>query len=347
MVIKRPRDRYKKITGKRFDKNNFKGEIMKIRIINSKDVKKALSMVEAINIMEDAFKQFSSNNAIVPLRSRIQGEKGTTLLMPAFLKESKALGIKLVSVYQDNKKYNLPAVNGLVLVFDPETGLPLAMIEGASLTSLRTGALGGLAAKWLSRKNAKTATLFGAGIQGLSQLEALFAVRSIEHVNIMDHSKSSARRLASIIKNFKEAPEVQTDISVNKAVESSDIIITATNSSKPVFDGNYIQQGTHITGVGSFTPKMEELDAKTMEISKIIVDSKEACMAEAGEIIANNAKIHGEIGEIITAKKKGRENEAEITFFKTVGIAVQDAAAGAAILKQAERKNIGQIIQFD
>lgn len=320
---------------------------MKIRIINSKDMKKAISMADTIEILEKAFKEFSCGNAMVPLRSRIEGEKGTTLLMPAFLKESNSLGIKLVSVYENNRKYNLPTVNGLVIVLDPETGIPLAMIEGASLTALRTGALGGLAAKWLSNKNAKTATLFGAGIQGFSQLEALFAVRSIEQVNIMDRSDRSAQRIAAIVKSFKNSPEVKTDIPVNEAVASSDIIITATNSYKPVFDGNYIQPGTHITGVGSFTPDMEELDAKTMEISKIIVDSKDACLAEAGEIIANKAEIHAEIGEIIAGRKKGRENKEEVTFFKTVGIAIQDAATGTAILTQAEKKNIGQVIDFD
>ncbi len=310
-------------------------------------MKKAISMTDTIEILEKAFKEFSCGNAIVPLRSRIEGGKGTTLLMPAFLKESNSLGIKLVSVYENNRKYNLPTVNGLVIVLDPETGIPLAMIEGASLTALRTGALGGLAAKWLSNKNAKTATLFGAGTQGLSQLEALFAVRSIEQVNIMDRSDRSAQRIAAIVKNFKSSPEVKTDIPVNEAVASSDIIITATNSSKPVFDGHYIQPGTHITGVGSFTPDMEELDAKTMEISKIIVDSKDACLAEAGEIIANKAEIYAEIGEIIVGRKKGRENKDEVTFFKTVGIAIQDAATGTAILTQAEKKNIGQVIDFD
>ncbi len=320
---------------------------MKIRIINSKDMKKAISMADTIEILEGAFKEFSCKNAMVPLRSRIEGNKGITLLMPAFLKESNSLGIKLVSVYENNRKYNLPTVNGLVIVLDPETGIPLAMIEGASLTALRTGALGGLAAKWLSEKNAKTATLFGAGTQGLSQLEALFAVRSIEQVNIMDRSSRSAQRLAAIVKNFKGSPEVKTDVPVNEAVASSDIIIAATNSSKPVFDGNYIQPGTHITGVGSFTPDMEEFDARTMEISKIIVDSKDACLAEAGEIIANKAEIYAEIGEILAGKKKGRENNKEITFFKTVGIAIQDAATGTAILKQAEKKNIGQVIDFD
>ncbi len=320
---------------------------MKIRVINSKEIKKAISMSDTIEILENAFKEFSCNNAIVPLRSGIKGQNGTTLLMPAFLKAPKALGIKIVSVYQDNIKYNLPTVNGMVIVLDPETGIPLAIIEGATLTALRTGALGGLAAKWLSKEDAKTATLFGAGIQGMSQLEALFAVRSIKHVNIMDRSELSAQQLASIVKKFKNSPEVRTDISPDEAVASSDIIITATNSSRPVFNGSYVQPGTHITGVGSFTPDMEELDPITIKIAKIIVDSREACLAEAGEIIANKAEIHAEIGEIITGKKQGRKDQKEITFFKTVGIAIQDTATGAAIFKQAEKKNIGQIIEFN
>lgn len=319
---------------------------MQIRIIRSDEVKKSLPMAEAVEVMENAFKQFSRKTAEVPLRVRIQSEKGITLFMPAYLKESKDLSIKLVSVYDNNKKINLPTVNGMVIIIDPETGLPSAMIEGSSLTALRTGALGGLAAKWLSRKDAATATLFGAGIQGRSQLEALFTVRAIKQVNIMDHSEASAQRLALIVRTFKGKPEVKTNIPVNRAIASSDIIITATNSTKPVFNGNLLKPGTHITGVGSFTPEMEELDAKTIKISKIIVDSKDACMAEAGELIANKADIHAEIGEVLTGIKQGRENEKEITFFKTVGIAVQDAAAGGEILRQAKAKNIGQVIEF-
>ncbi len=319
---------------------------MQLRIIKSEEVKTTLPMRNAIEIMEKAFKEFSQKNAVMPLREKIESEKGITLFMPSYLKQSKALGIKLVSVYGENINQNLPIVNGMVITINPETGIPSAIIEGSSLTALRTGALGGLAAKWLSRENSKIVTLFGAGVQGLSQLEALFEVRSIELVNIMDSSKESAERLASIVKELKGKPKVQTDIPINKAIESSDIIITATNSSKPVFDGNYIRPGTHITGIGSFTPEMEELDSKTIEIAKIIVDSKEACMAEAGEIIKNKGKIYAEIGDILTGQKTGRKNNEEITFFKTVGLAIQDAAIGAEILKQAEQNNIGQTISL-
>lgn len=319
---------------------------MKIRIIRSEEVKRTLSMAEAIKVMENAFEQFALGNTEIPLRGKISSEKGTTLLMPSYLKKSGDLGIKLISVYANNRNYKLPTVNGMVLILDPETGLPLSIIEGSSLTALRTGALGGLAAKWLSRENSETVTLFGAGIQGISQLEALFSIRGIKKVNIIDRSKISANGLASIVKNFKGSPEVETKIPINEAVASSDIIITATNSVKPVFDGNYVRPGTHITGVGSFTPDMEELDAKTVAISKIVVDSRNACMEEAGELIANNAKIHAEIGEILTGIKTGRENDKEITFFKTVGIAVQDAAVGAKIFRLAEIRDIGQIIEF-
>jgi ornithine cyclodeaminase/alanine dehydrogenase-like protein (mu-crystallin family) len=318
---------------------------MKIRILTSDDVKAALPMPKAIDIMKDAFGQLSAGKATVPLRSKISSDKGDTLLMPAYLHGSQDLGIKIVSIYKDNPLKGLPTVTAIVIVLDSQTGQPRALIEGDSLTATRTGATGGLASEFLARRNAKTVALFGAGVQARAQLQGLMAVRSIVQVNLFDLSASAAQKLAGEIASWPDAPAVNLVSNSKEAIQNVDIIITATTSSKPVFDGNEIKPGTHITGVGSYTPQMQEVDETTARRARIIVDSREACLAEAGDIIIPRATIAAELGEIVNGLKPGRQSPEEITFFKTVGVAVADATAAAAVLNEAEKKELGTVIE--
>ena len=319
---------------------------MKLRILTAADVRAALPMEKAIDIMAQAFSQLSAGQATVPLRTHVPTDKGVTLLMPAFLHQTRQMAVKLVSIYNGNLALGLPTVPGLVMVFDPETGMPKALMEGHSLTSIRTGAAGGLAARILSRPDSAHIVLFGAGTQGLAQLTAVMAVRTITMVHIFDRDPAAAEKLASIIGRFPNHPEIILFSDHEAALRSADIVITATTSSQPVFDGRYIQPGTHITGVGSFKPDMQEVDAETARKARIIVDSREACLAEAGDIIQSGAQIHAEIGEVINGTSSGRENDKQITFFKTVGVAVQDAAAAAAVLAAAESQDLGNIISL-
>ncbi len=320
---------------------------MQIRILTHDDVQTALPMPEAIDIMKNAFGQLSAGNATVPLRSKISSDRGDTLLMPAYLRSSQDLGIKIVSIYKDNLSLGLPTVTAIAIVLDPQTGLPKALIDGDSLTAIRTGATGGLASELLSRRNSKTVALFGAGVQGRAQLQGVMTVRSITQVNLIDLSLSAAQKLADEISTWASAPTVNLVSNPREAIQDADIIITATTSSDPVFNGNDLRPGTHITGVGSYTPQMREVDEITVGRAMIVVDSREACLSEAGDIIIPKAAIDAEIGEIINGFKKGRQTDHEITFFKTVGVAVEDAAAAAAILAEAEENGLGTVIELN
>ena len=317
---------------------------MKLRILSAQDVKDAIGMSEAIKAMRVAFGEFSSGKAMMPLRSRFHVPDGITLMMPAFLPSIKAMGIKVVSVFEKNPSLGLPVVGAIVIVLNPDTGFPLAVINGASLTALRTGAAGGLAADLLSRKDSKTIALFGAGVQARAQLEGVLTVRSISSVKIFDRVRASAEKLAEEI--LGTISDVSVVGSPKEAVSDADIVITATTSTSPVFDGGDLKPGTHVTGVGSFTPQMQEIDEKTIRRARVVVDSKEACMAETGDIILSNASISAEIGEIVNGKKPGRQNDEEITFFKSVGLAVQDAAAAAAVLRSAEENGLGMMVEL-
>ena len=319
---------------------------MNIRILTAADVRAALSIVEAIDAVARAYSQLSAGKATMPLRSRFHTEKGVTLLMPAHLHESGDFAVKIVSVYADNPKLGLPTVAATVLAMDPQTGLPLALMEGDSLTALRTGAAGGVAARYLAREDAGTVALFGAGVQARSQLRAAMAVRNIKHVWIVDPFAAAAQRMADEISGWPDAPAVTLADSPKTAVTQADIVLAATTATTPLFDGNDLKPGTHVTGVGSFTPQMQEIDAATVRRARVVVDQRDAAMAEAGDIIIGKAVIDAEIGEIINGEKPGRQSDEEITFFKSVGLAVQDAVTAAAVLKAAEKKGLGTVIEM-
>jgi ornithine cyclodeaminase/alanine dehydrogenase-like protein (mu-crystallin family) len=239
------------------------------------------------------------------------------------------------------------------MVVDPNTGEPKAILNGEMLTALRTGAGGGLAADLLARPDARTVAVFGSGVQARAQLEAVCVVRQVKEVRIFGRSPSSVEQFAAEVAAWPEAPKVLIAGSRRDAVVGADIVIAATTSDKPVFDGRDLAPGTHVTGVGSYAPHMQEVDEETVGKAKIIVDSLQACLAEAGDLIVALEKnvitkvdIHAELGQIVNGERPGRESREEITFFKSVGLAVQDAAAANEVLRAAEAQGLGTVVEL-
>jgi ornithine cyclodeaminase/alanine dehydrogenase-like protein (mu-crystallin family) len=312
-------------------------------------------MSEAIEVMRSAYGQLSANEADMPLRTRLETDQGLVLLMPAFLRQSRELGFKMVSIWGDNPAKGLPAVIAIATVLDPDTGLPLALINGEALTAIRTGAGGGLATDLLARPDAGIVAVFGSGVQARAQLEAACVVRQIQEVRIFGIDPASVDQFAAEVRNWPDPPEqVLVAGTRREAVEDADIIITATTSDKPVFDGRDLSPGTHVTAIGAFTPQMQELDEITIQrADKIVVDSLQACLAEAGDLVIpiekhliSKVDIHGEIGEIVNGNKVGRDSAEEITVFESVGVAVQDAAAASRILQAAEAQGLGTVVEL-
>lgn len=320
---------------------------MPIRILSAADIRAALPMPKAIDAMRHAYSQLSAGKATVPPRQHISTDKGVTLFMPAHLHEKGEFGIKVVSVYDNNPNLDLPRITATVLVLDPATGAPKAFMDGSSLTAIRTGAGGGVATDLLARQDAKQVGLFGAGVQARAQLQAVMAVRDIVCVNLISRTQASAQQLATEISAWPDAPEVNFVSRPQQVVEAADIVLCATTSGTPLFDGNALQPGTHITAVGSFTPEKREVDTTTIRrANRIVVDSREACLEEAGDLIIPNAQIDAEIGEIVNGDKQGRQSNDDITFFKSVGVAVQDAVAGAVVLAAAEAEGLGIVVKM-
>lgn len=322
---------------------------MQIRILSADDVRACVDMPAAIDAVREAFAALSAGQVTVPVRLALETEHGVTLFMPAHLRDSGNAAAKMVSVNPGNVAKGLPVIHAVVLVLDVETGRPTALIDGTWLTALRTGAVGGLAADLLARRDAKTVALFGAGVQARTQLEAVRCVREITDVRVVSPSGVSADRLVAELTGVRA---LRVD-DANEAIAGADIIIAATSSSTPVFDGSQVEPGTHVTGVGSYTLDMREVDAALISRARIIVDQREAVMEEAGDIVGpirdgviDETAIVAEIGEVVLGRVPGRTSDTDITFFKSVGNAVQDVAVAARVLAAAEAEGRGVVVDL-
>lgn len=323
-----------------------------MRLITRSDVQQSISMRDAVEVVKGAFKELSAGRADIPLRIALPQPKreGVTLFMPGYLSDSESLAIKVVSVHNRNAERNLPRINAIVIVIDPATGQPIAAIEGGYLTALRTGAASGAATDLLARRDAEVAAIIGAGVQARTQLLAVAAVRPIKQFRIYArHRKSVEEMIAEMRPQLEPSIELFPADSPSQAVREALVICAATTSSTPVFDGADLRSGAHVNGAGSYKPEMQEIDCKTLErASKIVVDSREGALAEAGDLLVaiergkiQSSDIYAEIGEIAAGLKPGRESDDGITYFKSVGNAAQDAAIAQAIYQRALRDNLG------
>ncbi|MFN7945924.1 MAG: ornithine cyclodeaminase family protein [Blastocatellia bacterium] len=327
-----------------------------MRLLTRSDVERAVTMRAAVEIIRQAFSELSTGQAVVPLRTVVEQRQhdGVTLFMPGYLRGSESLAIKVASVHHRNRERSLPLIHALVIVIDPATGQPVAAMEGGYLTALRTGAASGVATELLARKGAEIAAVIGAGGQSRTQILALASVRQLRRVLIFDREPEKVQALiAGLQPQLSDAIELRAATSAAEAVRQAHVICTATTSRTPVFNGADVQPGTHINAIGAYTPEMQEVDCTTLQrAAKIVIDSHEGALAEAGDLLIalergaiQLSDIYGELGEIAAGLKPGRESDDEITYFKSVGNAAQDAAIAHAIYQQALQHNLGT--EFD
>ncbi len=321
-----------------------------MRILTADDVRAAVPMPDAIEAVKSGFIALSTGRAEVPLRPVLKTPKGVTLYMPAYLHGEPFSVVKVVSVYPENPSRDLPTVIAAVLVLDAETGEILALMDGTSLTAIRTGAASGLATDLLARPDARILGVIGAGVQARTQVEAVCAVRPIEEIRI--YSLAGAEEMADEIRDLYEARVIVAE-SAHQALEGADVIVAATNSKTPVVRKVDVSPGTHINGIGSFTPEMQEVADDVVAVAKIVVDHRESAWAEAGDLIIARDKgviseddVYAEIGELAAGLKPGRSDPDEITFFKSVGNAVQDAAVAARVVAVAFDRDIGSLVDL-
>ena len=324
-------------------------------VLTRSDLESVLTMKDNIEVLEEAFRQHALGNVKMPVRPTITLEESGGFIgyMPAYVGGgTNALGVKVVSAFRDNPtKYGLPLIQGVVLLHDAKNGTLLAIMEGAYITAMRTGAASGVATKYMARKGAEKVGIFGAGVQAETQLLAVKEVRDISTVYVFDTAPQKAN---SFQKKMSEVLNVKIFVvnSPKEVVENSDVIITATTATKPVFNGEWLRPGCHINGIGSHHgPGIRELDGATVKRSLVVADSKEACLKEAGDLIDPIAEglisqdhIHAELGEIVIGKKKGRLREDDITLFKSVGLALEDVSTALRVFEHAKKRGIGKTI---
>jgi ornithine cyclodeaminase len=327
---------------------------MNVRVLNAAEVRAALPMAAAIEAMKQAYRLLSLGQADVPLRSRIEitAQSATSLVMPAFVAESGSMAVKIVNVFPKNPDRHLPTLHALVVVLDPETGELRALLEGSSLTAIRTGAGSGAATDLLARSDCRVMTLFGTGEQARTQLEAVCTVRPLSRVWVVGRDRARAESFARSMASQGPIPaDVRVSDDPARAVREADIISTATTSATPVLFGRDLSPGVHVNAIGGFTPQMQEVDAATVQRARVFVDSRLAAMAEAGDLIEPIRRgsvppdwTPDEIGDLVAGRIPGRRSKTEITLFKSVGIAVQDAVAASLALQRAEAVGLGTVL---
>lgn len=296
------------------------------------DIQKRISMPVAIDMMRSAFLQLSSDSAVVPVRTVIESRDhtGRVLFMPSYSAEFGLFGLKMVSVFHNNEAINLPAIQGKMLLMDGVTGTPLAVLDAEYLTALRTGAASGLATDLLARKNAEVLALFGTGVQAITQLEGVLAVRAISELMVYGKTERSTEAFCN---DVRARLSCTVRAGQPQDLKRADIICTATTSTSPLFEIDQLKPGVHINGIGSYKPTMQEIGSSVITRSILVVDQREAALTEAGDImipieqgLLTKDHIHAELGEVISGFRKGRTDESQVTVFKSVGNALQDLA---------------------
>jgi alanine dehydrogenase len=320
-------------------------------ILTRADVEAVLNMREAIDVLERAFRELADGKAAVPTRLglRIEEANGVFLAMPAHLTASGALGMKLVTSYPDNPgRHRLPTIQATILYYDHQTGRPLALMEGAHITAVRTGAASGLATRYLARETSRVVGLIGSGVQAETQLEAVSCVRPLSEAKVYSPTPSRAASFAARMSAMLDI-DVRPVDEARHAVEGCDIVIAATSSKDPVVKGEWIDAGTHINGVGSHAADARELDSDAVRRAKVVVDSLAAALEEAGDLLLPMAEgvitkehIHAELGEVVAGSKPGRTGQQEVTFFKSVGLAIEDVAVAQLVYERARNLGIGR-----
>ena len=327
---------------------------MKVLLLSRQEVEKLASMREVIEAVESAFKAKGEGKVQMPPKLYVPFRKydGDFRTMPAYLEDLDAAGVKVVNVHPRNpEQKGLPSIMATILLLDPATGTPIAIMDGTWITNMRTGASSGIATKYLARKNSKFVALVGAGTQARTQLLALKEVLNIEEVRICNRKIEIARKLEEEVeKSFGlKAVSVKT---VEEAISGVDVISTTTPARQPLIMDEWVSPGIHINAIGADAPGKQELDPKILKRAKIVVDDREQALY-SGEVnvpfsrgIIKESDIYADIGEIVTGKKKGRASDEEITIFDSTGLAIQDIATAWMIYQKAIKKGLGKEVEL-
>ncbi len=322
-------------------------------ILTQKEIQKIIPLKEikkVIEVVERAFFDYGKGRVQMPSKLYLDFRKynGDLRIMPSFSETLIMAGTKIVNVHPENPKKGLKTVMAAIILNDLKTGIPLALMDGTYITTLRTGAASAVAIKYLAKKSAQSLGVIGAGSQALTQIAAIFKIRAIKEIAVYDIKEEAVENLAKLLANEK--------IKIKKAslreVAQKDILVTVTPARQPVVKKEWILFGTHINAIGADASGKEELDPQILKEAKIVVDCWEQA-SHSGEIniplakgIISQKDIYASLGEIVSGKKRGRENDKEVTIFDSTGLAIQDLYTANLVYELAKRKKIGREIKI-
>jgi alanine dehydrogenase len=326
---------------------------MKLRILSGADVKAMLPMADCIALMRTTMIAVSEGRANVPPRTVMPASSGGLLgNMPGYLAEPECFGVKLLSLFPGNPAVGLSSHLGLVLLFEPKHGLPVALLDAAELTAIRTAAVSGLATQLLARDDAGDLAILGSGEQARSHLEAMLAVRPLRRVRIWSRNAAHARTFADE-QGAHHQLAIEVAPSVEAAVAGADLVCTVTASPEPILRGEWIAPGAHLNIVGASRIAAAEVDTAAVVRSRFFVDFRASAEVEAGELrraidegAVTASHVLGEIGEVASGAVAGRLGASDVTLFKSLGISPEDLASAHFVLQRAEAEGVGQLVEL-
>lgn len=323
-------------------------------VLSENQVQSLIDLNELIAALEQAHIQYSTGNAVMPVRlvvplPQIQGRITS---MPGYLHQDRALGMKVVTYFQDNPKQNLPAILATIMLFSTETGKMIAAMDGGYITAIRTACASALATRTLANPETPVLGILGAGVQARAHIQALTRVRQLQRIKIHSPSGTSAASVKAQLET-QCGVSIEVEDSAEAAVRDSDLLVTVTTAKEPIVRAEWLKPGTHINAVGSHRPDLREIDGATLQRATVVVDSREAIMAECGDILLalkegsiTQANIRGEIGEVLAGTQAGRRSPSEVTLYKSVGIAIQDVATAQLVYRKALERNVGTVVEI-
>jgi ornithine cyclodeaminase/alanine dehydrogenase len=322
-------------------------------VLSRRDLERLLTPSDVIAAVDAAFREYAAGRArVLPRAIMPMGRHGVFLSMVSALPRRRALGTKLVTVVPGNRARGLPTIHAGYLLIDPETGAPLALMEAGFLTAIRTGATSALAARHLARPDSRVVACFGAGVQAAFQLRCLQAVLDIRAVRVVGRSPRRAQAFAARMRDALRVP-VEVTRDRKGAVREADVITCATTSPTPVFSGRDVKSGTHVDAVGAFRPTTREVDTETVRRARVAVDTYAGAWEEAGDVLIplraraiRRGHVRAELAELVAGRKRGRVSSREITLFKSVGFALEDAATARLAYDRAKRAGVGREIHL-
>lgn len=320
-------------------------------LLKQSEIKNLITMKEVVDCVETAFRAYAERNVQMPAKEYLFFHEGDLRIMPCYVRSTEESGVKCVNVHPNNPlEKNLPTVMAMIEMIDPETGFPLAVMDGTLITDMRTGAAAGVATKYLAKPDSEVLGIIGAGKQALTQLMALNEVMSIKKAKVFCRTCSTRTNFAKEAEE-KYGFEVEAVDTAEKAVKDVDVIVTTTPSRKPLINADWISPGTHINAMGADAPSKQELETRLLLKSKIIIDSWDQA-SHSGEInvpvaqkVLKQKDIYAKLGDIVIGKINGREDD-EITIFDSTGLAVQDVVTAGLIYRRAVEKGIGTDFSF-